>query len=185
MTRVPPRGRPNRGAAAQAVALRNGPGFVARLVCGAVCLLLLASTGCYSYSVIDPAQADPGLEVRARITSAESARLEDLVGLRDRVIQGQVVDVESAALVLSIPTVLPEPGTSPTRLHRHITLSNSAIVELEQRRLSRWRTFTAVGIAAAVAGYVVVAQFAGDDGDPGTDKPDPNNLVAPIRIPVP
>lgn len=148
-------------------------------------LLPFANAGCYSYSLIEPAQADAGLDVRARITPAESARLEELVGLRDRVIQGEVVGVESAGLVLSIPTVLPEPGTSPSRLHRRITLSNSAIVELEQRRFSRWRTFSLIGIAAAVAGYVVVAQFGGEDGDGGIDKPDPPNLVLPIRISVP
>ncbi len=122
--------------------------------------------------------------MRARVTTAESARLEDLLGLRNRVIHGEVVDVEPAAIVLSIPTVLPEPGTSPNRLHRRITLSSAAIVELEQRRLSRWRTFSLVGAAAAVAAYVVITQFGSDDGEPGTDKPDPNNLAAPIRIPV-
>ncbi|MGH7506643.1 MAG: hypothetical protein ACRELX_13370, partial [Longimicrobiales bacterium] len=105
--------------------------------------------------------------------------------LRDRVLQGEVVGVESSGLVLSIPTVLPQPGMSSTRLHQRVTLPSSAIVELEQRRLSRWRTFSLVGVAAAVAGYVVVSQFGSDDEDPGGDKPDPNNLVLPIRIRFP
>lgn len=155
-----------------------------RFLCVVLVLLPFASAGCYSYALIDPAQADPGLDVRARITPTESARLEELVGLRDRVIQGEVVDAGATSLILSIPTVLPTPGTSSDRLHRRITLSNAAIVELEQRQLSRWRTFSLVGIAAVVAGYVVVSQFGGDDGDPGTDKPDPNNLVLPIRVPI-
>ncbi|HEU5208373.1 MAG TPA: hypothetical protein VFU06_03095 [Longimicrobiales bacterium] len=145
------------------------------MACAIILLGSLASSGCYSYFLIDPLEADPGLDVRARITSEESARLEDLVGLQDRVIQGEVVDVEPAALVLSIPSVIPEPGTAPARLHRRITLSNAAILELEERRLSRWRTFSLVGLAAAVAGYVVLTQFGDEDGTPGTDKPNPNN----------
>lgn len=178
------RGLRNRGAA-RAAAPRSRSGLGGRLACGALLLLPFAGAGCYSYSVIDPAQAGPGLEVRARITPAESARLEEQVGLRERVIRGEVVDIESAGLVLSIPTVLREPGTSTSRLHRRITLSNAAIVELERRRLSRWRTFSLVGVAAVVAGYVVVSQFGGDEGDPSTDKPIGGNRVPPIRIGVP
>ncbi len=171
--------------AARTAAPCGRPGPRRRFACGALLLLSFAGAGCYSYSVIDPAQADPGLDVRARITPAESARLEEQVGLRERVIRGEVVDAGSAGLVLSIPTVLREPGTSTSRLHRRITLSNAAIVELEQRRLSRWRTFSLVGIAAVVAGYVVVSQFGGDEGDPSTDKPIGGNRVPSIPVGVP
>lgn len=185
MIGIPKPGRLHRGAA-KAAPLRSTMAItrIMRRFRVALFLLPFASAGCYSYALIDPAEADPGLDVRARITPTESARLEELVGLRDRVIQGEVVDAGATSLILSIPSVLPAPGTESTRLHRRITLSNAAIVELEQRRLSRWRTFSLVGIAAAVAGYVVVSQFGDNGGDGGIDKPDPNNLVQPIRVPL-
>ncbi len=159
--------------------------FLRRITCGLLLLLPASSAGCYSYSVIDPAEAGPGVQVRARITPAESARLEELAGLRERVIRGEVVNVEPAAIVLAIPTVLGEPGTAGDRLHRRIALSNAAIVELEQRRLNHWRTFALVGVAAVVAGYVVAAQFGDDEGGPSTDKPIGGNRAVPIRIGIP
>lgn len=171
-------GRQNNGGAAKAAPLRSRPAPLVRTV---LLLIPFLGTGCYSYSLIDPAQAGPGLDVRARITPVESARIEELTGLRDRVIQGQIVHVEPTAVVLSVPTVLAEPGMASTRLHQRITLSNSAIVELEQRQLSRWRTISVVGAAAAIAGYVVITQFGDDDGDAGPDKGGPDALVLSIR----
>lgn len=179
------RGR-TRGAA-KAAPLRNGSNFLARFLRAGVLLLPFAGTGCYSYSVIDPGQAGAGLDVRARITPVESVRIEELTGFRDRVIHGEIVSVEPAAVVLSVPTALPGgPGTSgPSRLHQRITVPSSEIVELEQRQLNRWRTFSLVGMAAAVAGYVVVSQFGDDDSDPDGDKIDPDNLVMRIRFSFP
>jgi hypothetical protein len=145
----------------------------------------LVTSACYSYAVIDPAQADAGLEVRARITAEESARIDELIGTQDRVLEGEIVGRESAGLILSVPTVLQDPGLSTTRLHQRLTLPTSSIVELEERRLDRLRTYSLIGAVAAIAGYVVVSQFGLSSDDPGGDKPGPENLVVPVRIRFP
>lgn len=161
---------------------RGGPGVFVRLARAAALLSTLASAGCYSYAVIDPAQAGAGLDVRARITPVESLRVEELTGVSDRVIQGEIVAADSAALVLSVPLVLSQPGMSSQRLHQRVALSSSGIVELERRQLSRWRTYSLIGAAAAVAGYVVITQFDSGDAEPGTDKPGPENIVLTIPL---
>lgn len=167
--------------AATAASGRGGPGPIGRLARAAVLLSSLASAGCYSYAVIDPAQASAGVDVRARITPVESLRVEEQTGVSDRVIQGEIVTADSAALVLSIPLLQSQPGMSPQRLHQRVALSSSGIVELERRQLSRWRTFSLIGAAAAVVGYVVITQFDSGDAEPGTDKPGLENLVLTIR----
>lgn len=181
MSALPGQGTSNGGAVQAAPLVRMAP-LVRCILNAAVLALAFAMTGCYSYSVIDPAAAGPGRNVRARISPMESARIEELTGVRDRVLEGEIVAVDSAALVLSIPTVVTEPGMSPNRLHQRITLSSGAIVELEERKLSRWRTYSLIGAAAALAGYVVTTQFDSDDGEPGSDKPDPNNAVLSFRF---
>ena len=174
------RGWTNRGAV-QAAPRSRGLNPAACLV-AIVLLAALTAPGCYSYSMIEPAQAGVGLDVRARISPAESLRIEEMTDVRERVLLGEVVAVDSAMLVLSIPTVLAEPGLSTNRLHQRIALSHSAIVELEQRQLSRWRTFSVIGAAAAIAGYVVVTQFDADDDDGGSDKGGgTDNLVLKLR----
>lgn len=178
MTRTPVAGQRNNRGAAKAAPLRSMP---VRLLRTGVLLSVVLSTGCYSYSLIDPAQANPGLAVRARITPVESARLEELTGLRDRVVHGEIVHAEADAIVLSVPALLAEPGLPSSMLHQRITLPSSAIVELEQRQLSRWRTFSLVGAVAVLAGYVVVTQFGDDDAEPGPDKPRPDALVLYLR----
>jgi hypothetical protein len=145
-----------------------------------------SSAACYTYTVIDPAQAGAGIEVRARITPEESARIDELIGRQGRVLEGEIVGTESAGLIISVPTVFQDNGTSSARLHQRLTLPTTSIVELEQRRLDRLRTFSLVGAIAAVAGYVVITQFGASSDDPGGDKPGPENLVVPLlRIKFP
>lgn len=142
-------------------------------------------SGCYRYSVIDPAQADAGIEVRARITPEESARIDELLGTQDRVLEGEIVGRESSGLILSVPTVFQEAGLSTTRLHQRLTLPTTSIVELEQRRLDRLRTYSLIGAVVAVAGYAVISQFGTSSDDPGGDKPGREDLIIPLRIPFP
>ena len=148
-------------------------------------LVALALSGCYRYSVIDPAQANAGVEVRARITPEESARIDELIGTQDRVLEGEIVGRESTGIILSVPTVLQEAGLSTTRLHQRLTLPTASIVELEERRLDRLRTYSLIGAIAAIAGYAVISQFGRSSDDPGGDKPGREDLVIPVRIRFP
>jgi hypothetical protein len=178
--RAPLRGRSVSGAAKAAPRRR----YVRRLRRAARACVLVAAAGstsaCYTYTLIDPAQAGAGLEVRARITPEESARIDALIGSQGRVLEGEIVGTESAGIIIAVPTVLQDNGLASARLHQRLTLPTSSIVELEQRRLDRLRTFSLVGAIAAVAGYAVISQFGTSSDDPGGDKPGPENLVVPL-----
>lgn len=141
---------------------------------------LLATTGCYSYTVIDPGRAGAGTEVRARITPEAAVRIAEIVGTNGRVLQGEVVGTESAGLVLSVPSVVPADGAAGPRLHQRVTLPSAAIVELEERRLDRVRTFSLLGAVAVVGGYIVASQFGLGGDEPGGDKPGPENVLVPL-----
>lgn len=136
-----------------------------------IAVFVAVATGCYSYSVVQPADVAPGLNVRARLTPVEAVKLEEQTNLQRRLIEGVVVSANGDDFILAVPTTTMHTGISRESLHQRIALSGSGIVEFESRRLDRFRTFGLLGIIAAVTGAVVLSQFGSESGEPVGDKP--------------
>jgi hypothetical protein len=143
----------------------------------------LIAAGCYTYAPIEPAAARPGDGVRARISAQAATRVAPLLGTGEtRVLSGKLIENGASGLIIEVPAVVEVGvGSSMQSLYQRLSIARSELVELEARRLDRFRTgaLTAAGVAV-VAGAVIKAASGGRGKEPilgggGTD----------IRIPVP
>jgi hypothetical protein len=130
-------------------------------------LIVLMSTvfgGCYSYRVVPVEQAPVGETVRARVSPAEADRLREVIGRDDRVVEGELLAPPDSAILVAVRTSVVD---ASVQTHQRVTVPRQGLLELEVRRLDRWKT---VGIAAAVVGVasaLAITQF-------NTDKPTEN-----------
>lgn len=140
-------------------------------------LLLAAavSAGCYTYGEVRPASVRPGETVRVTITSQEALRQEEaLSGLRSTV-EGQVVESDASG---TLGLTVPRPDGSPaerTAFNAFVTLPWTSITRVEEKRLSRGRTFL-LAAAGAVAAVGVLALATGGTG--AVEPPPSNSLIA-------
>jgi len=139
------------------------------------CLLLLLSTACYTYAPLDPASAQPGTEVRARVSARSAEQIATLLGTTDaRLLTGTVVRAGPDTLLVEVPTAARVASAGGTvTLHQRIGLARPDVLELEQRTFSRARTTIVVGAAALVASSYLLKTLVFDRGrervptDPG------------------
>lgn len=148
---------------------------------GLTIALLPLLGACYAYVPIERTGASPGMKVRARVSATEASRLAPLLRVTDaRLITGAFVDSASGALIVEVPTMVPQVGSSFETLHQRVSISRSELVELEARKIDRFRTSALVGAAAIVAGVVI---YRSVNGDPGRDRA-PNPGGSDLRIPL-
>jgi hypothetical protein len=125
--------------------------------------------GCYTYARMEPAAIRAGTSVRARVSSAAADRLAALLGTTEaRLITGTLIDNGPDTMIVEVPTVMrAEVGSSMQTLHQRVSISRAELLEIETRKLDRFRTGAVVGSAAVVVGAVVIKAIR---GDPGTER---------------
>ena len=137
--------------------------------------------GCYSYANVDPSAVQPGMGVRARVSSTTAERIAPLLGVSDaRVVTGTFVDNASGGMLIEVPTSA-QAGTETTGEHlaQRILVRPGELLELESRKLDKRRTALVVGTAVVVAGSAAVAAL---QGGPGLDRP-PGGTSTDLKIP--
>jgi hypothetical protein len=146
-----------------------------------ICALPLLA-GCYTYAPIEPAQIQPGAGVRARVTLSAAERLAPLLGTTDaRLVNGRLIGSRADTMIVEVPTIVPTAvGGTMERLHQRVSIPRTDLVELETRRLDRFRTAAVVGGVALVAGAVVIRSL---NSDPGSDGP-PGGGGVDTRLPL-
>jgi hypothetical protein len=152
-------------------------------------LLLL---GCYTYSPAPLETIPAGTRVRTRLTPVEMARIREILNRDARNIEGEWLGEEAGDLVLRVPVTVASFGAPGGAgglggaVHQPIRIPRGEVVEVEVRRLDRWRTGALVAAGAVIAGVVVVRQFEGTGGEPGIPPGGggPAEHRAPIRIPL-
>ena len=118
--------------------------------------ILPALAGCYTYAVVPVEQAPVGSSVRARISDAESRRLEGLIGGDvGRTVRGELIALGPDSLLFGVRRTIGTDGLSPIRADQRLFLPRDQVFELEVRRLSPWRTGALVA-ASALAAYILV-----------------------------
>jgi hypothetical protein len=139
--------------------------------------------GCYAYAPIEPAGIQPGTGVRARVTGAAADRLAPLLGTTNaRLVSGKLVDTRADTMIVEVATVVPPTvGGAMERLHQRVSIPRTDLVELETRRLDRFRTAAVAGGVALVVGVVVLKSL---DGDPGSDRPPGGGGGVDARLPL-
>jgi hypothetical protein len=131
-------------------------------------LALLLLQGCYSYTVHPAESVVPGMEVRARISAAQAEEWREVLGREDRVLVGELVEATPDRFLLEVPGATAAQGTAMRRLNQRLSLPMREVIELEVRRLDRWRTAGIVALGVGVAGFLVAQAFGSDDGAPPT-----------------
>jgi hypothetical protein len=133
--------------------------------------------GCYSYRVVPVEQAPVGETVRARVSATEAERLRGVLGRDERVVEGQLLAQPDSAILVAVRTSLVD---ASVQTHQRVALPRHGLLELEVRRLDRWKT---LGVAAVVVGAttaVAVSQFNSakptENGGKGGSN---NSLVLP------
>ena len=140
----------------------------------------LSASACYSYAPVRFEDASPGTQARARLSPQEAARLSESLGRQDRLLEGEVIEAGADGLLLAVPMTTGGPGLAPRQFHQRIELSPSAVIELEQRRFSPWKTGLVIGAGAILAGAAIGAAFSALGEGEGDDKPQPERIVVPL-----
>ena len=136
--------------------------------------------GCYSYRVVPVEQAPVGRTVRARVSLAEAERLREVLGRDDRVVEGQLLAPPDSAVLVAVRTSSVD---AAVQTHQRVMVPRGSLLELEVRRLDRWKTGGVVAVLAVAATAVALSQFNSDKptdgiGKGGTD----NSLVLPFGV---
>jgi hypothetical protein len=130
----------------------------------------LLCTACYAHAAIEPAAVGRGTAVRARVTGAGADRIAPLLGTTNaRVVSGRLVDMRADTLIVEVPTVMQASlAGSAERLHQRVSIPRTELIELETRRLDRFRTTAVVGTAALAVAAIAVKALRNERGGPGT-----------------
>jgi hypothetical protein len=144
---------------------------------------LVAASGCYSYQTVGIDEVRPGRDVRVRVTGEEGARVSGVVGYTTRDVEGKVIELDSDALLLTVPAQTAVEGSSLRRFYQRIDVPRSAVIEIEARRLNATKTFLAAGGAALAGTAVVIAAFTdlvrgSEEGDKGGTE----HMIPLLRI---
>ena len=132
------------------------------------CALHLLNTACYAYAPVRTAP-EAGAHLAFEINDAGRAALARALGPGVIRFEGRLVAVDGAAYVLDASAVTQGRSTLPVDGIR-VTVSPDQFVRVEQRLLSRKRTWLTVGAAAAlVAGFFLTTGWFGRQTPP--DEP--------------
>jgi hypothetical protein len=148
----------------------------------ALCAIPLVGA-CYTYAPIEPSQARVGEGVRARITAPAAARLAPLLGTGEtRVLTGKLIENGANELIIEVPAVVEVGvGSSMQSLYQRVSIARAEVVELEARKLDKFKTGALVAAGAAVVGGIAVKAASGGPGK----EPLPGGGSTDAKIPIP
>jgi hypothetical protein len=121
--------------------------------------------------------------VRARVAPPAALRLAPLLHVTDaHVVTGTLIDSITGGVLVEVPTIVPGAvGSTFETLHQRVSIARSDLVELETRKIDRFRTGAIVGVAAIAASVVIVRAL---NGNAGSDRLPPGggtDLLRPVR----
>lgn len=149
------------------------------VLAGSLCLL---SAGCYAYRPIGFDEVRVDSDVRARLTAEQVDALNGVLPAESRVIEGRVLQDNGSSFLLLVPVLAERRGARIESISQRLDIPRSGMVEVEMRELDRLRTGLAIGVGAAVLGFVAWRTLR----DPALGDRDPNGGPAELvrfRIP--
>ena len=122
-------------------------------------------TGCFSYMPARPGDLEPGLDVRARVSQTAGARIAPLLGATDaRRLDGKLIANGVDTLIVEVPTVMLDNREFGRTPNQRVSIPKGDLVELEVRKLDRWRTMAVAGGAAVILGITLNKALTGEPG---------------------
>jgi hypothetical protein len=122
---------------------------------------LVALSACYTYTALPPSGARTGERVRVRVSGGEAERLEQVVTVRNRAVEGELVEQADSNIALAMPlTGASTEGPSLSQqAQQRIVIPRADVQSLEVRRVDKLRTSVLVG--ATIVGVAAVAAAKG------------------------
>jgi hypothetical protein len=143
-------------------------------------------SGCYSYALVRPDAATVGQNVRARVSGAEAERLEPVLGITGREIEGELLQQGDSSVVLAVMMPFATVGgAAPERVHQRIVIPRAELQELQVRQLDRSRTTLAIGAAVVVVGVAIAASTGAIELGSGGSRGNPNETRIPASVALP
>lgn len=144
----------------------------------AIAVLLMLTTGCYTYTTVPSTELAPERELRLTLTDAGSAELWRVLGPRAEAVHGHVTARDSSAFSVAVAQVVRSSGVEERWAGELVRLPQPAVARVQTRRFSTTRTLMMAGGLAAIT-FAVTRLFdsseditgpAGRPGGGGTTK---------------
>jgi hypothetical protein len=148
---------------------------------GAVSLLLVSATACYSYTPIPSQTVPPGENVRVFVTRRALLDLEDVIDVSGTNVRGRVVRQDASQLFLRVPVGARQVGFHSESIEQEVPIPVAEITQVERRQFNRMGTgaFIAGGFGAtAVVLFVIIQAY----GEPEFEEECPD--CADFRVPL-
>lgn len=134
----------------------------------------LFMSGCYSY--VPVATVEPptdGQKVRVYLSDEGVLDAAERLGPGVSVLEGDVLGARSDSFTLAVRHLKTRTRGEILWNGEAVTLSKASVEILERQKISRWRTFAAIGVAAIGAYFLSSAGgIRGDAIERGTDLPE-------------
>ncbi len=134
----------------------------------AAALLLPTATGCYSYLPVWNREPASGSEISLTLTDHGRVALSDRLGPGARTIRGRLSEVVDSAYTIKVSGVTYIDSRTAKWTNESVYVSKNDVGGIEERRLSKSRTWLAAGVAvgaAALATLIVIKGTAGPSPD--------------------
>ncbi|MES2523335.1 MAG: hypothetical protein V4617_11600 [Gemmatimonadota bacterium] len=119
-----------------------------RVVCCLLASSMVLQAGCYTYAPLQLSEPRPAKTVGVVVNDRGRTLLGERVGaLTDR-IDGTIISVDSANVVMTVSRVTDLRGKSSTWTGERITIPRDAIQGFRERKISKLRTLLLLGGAA-------------------------------------
>ena len=134
---------------------------------------------------VPPGSGTVGEQVRVRVSGAQAERLEPVLGMTDREIEGQLLEQSDSSVVLSVPRPLAaEGGSTFERAHQRVVIPRADLQEIDRRQLDKTRTSLLVGAGIVVISTAVAAAMGAIEVGSGGDRGSSRRRVVPVHAPV-
>ena len=153
---------------------------------------LVMASACYSYTALPPSGPKLGERVRVRVSGSEAERLESVVGLRDRSLEGDLLEQGDSSIALAVPLPISQQGGSFDQPpQQRIVIPRAEVQDVQLRRLDRLRTSLLVGGVVAGVAAIAVGKGStllgnrGPGGSPNETRLPSGKFVLGWSLPVP
>jgi hypothetical protein len=159
------------GGHARGEASRVGPGRSVRASI-AIALLIPHLTGCFQYVPANPSVIPNGGQVTVSITDRGRVALTEPVGPGVRRLEGNLVQSTDTSLVLSVTTVeYLDLGVPVKWRGERVEVSRDYVAEVQERRLSRSRTWIMTGLVVVGVALTTLITITGAGSETGGNRP--------------
>ena len=144
--------------------------IVRRLTASAIIALQLSSTACFAYSPVETTP-QPGAQVALEVTDEGRVALSDKIGPGVVRLEGTLAGTDGDELLVDASAVRQVRGYITDLGGVRVRLPRRYVTRIDERRLSRTRSFLVVGGVVAIVAAFFTAKISGrstpGDKDPG------------------